>query len=169
MADTNDTVDFSKLSADLYRNWERAMAGWWDQVLESPSFLGAMGQNLAAQAQARAVYERSVDEQMERMHLPTRKDLVRVARIATLLEERLLAQEDLLLQLKDQLTAAERAALTARIDAAEARLELRDAVTALRADVASLREAVAAPAITAPSAPVPDAAASRTSRRGGRS
>lgn len=163
MADTNDTVDFSKLSADLYRNWERAMAGWWDQVLESPSFLGAMGQNLAAQSQARAVYERSVDEQMERMHLPTRKDLVRVTRIATLLEERLLAQEDLLLQLKDQLAAAERAALTARIDAAEARLELRDSVAALRADVAALRGAVAAPA-----APVNEDGSARSPRRGGR-
>jgi hypothetical protein len=166
MADTSDNVDFSKLSADLYRHWERAMGGWWDQVLESPSFLGAMSENLAAQSHARASYERSVDEQLERMHLPTRKDLVRVTRIATLLEERLLAQEDLLLELKDQLAAAERAALTARIDAAEARLELRQAVESLRADVAAMREPHPPPVAAAdspgevPSLPRP--------RRGGR-
>lgn len=135
----NGAPDLDKLSGELYRNWEKAMTSWWDQVLESPAFLGAMGQNLSAQAQARSTYERSVDDTMEKLHLPTRKDLVRVARIATLLEERLLAQEDLLLAMKDRLEEAERHAMQARVEAAEARLELRETLAALRAEVAALR------------------------------
>ncbi len=168
---TPDATDFNKLSSDLYRHWEKAMAGWWDQVLESPSFLGSMSNNLAATAQARATYEKSVDEQMERLHLPTRKDVVRVARIATLLEERLLAQEDLLLQLKDQLADAERAALQARIDAAEARVELRDTLAALRHELAELR--LARPTAPAAAGTASDEAegaeAARPVRRVGRS
>lgn len=116
------------------------MGAWWDQVLQSPAFLGAMSENLAARTQARASYERAMESAMDRMHLPTRKDIGRVARIATLLEERLLAQEDLLLSLTDQLADAQREAVQARIDAANARLELQEELGRLRAELAALRE-----------------------------
>ncbi|MES2641439.1 MAG: hypothetical protein V4850_18250 [Myxococcota bacterium] len=144
------------------------MGAWWDQVLQSPAFLGAMSENLAARTQARATYERTMEGAMDRMHLPTRKDIGRVARVATLLEERLLAQEDLLLSLKDQLAAAQRESVQARIDAAQARLELKEQLGQLREEIASLR--AAAPAAVAPAAsslegPAPSApAAPRKSR-----
>jgi len=117
------------------------MGAWWDQVLRSPAFLAAMSESLAARTQARATYERTMEGAMDRMHLPTRKDIGRVARVATLLEERLLAQEDLLLSVKDQLAAAQRDAVQARIDAAEARLELKQEIVSLRAQLAELRPA----------------------------
>ncbi|GDX83914.1 hypothetical protein LBMAG42_57250 [Deltaproteobacteria bacterium] len=139
--------DLSKLGDELYKHWEGAMTSWWDQVLESPSFLGAMGQNLEGAARARGQYERSVDDTMEKMHLPTRSDVVRVAKIAAMLEERLLQQEDLVLELKDQLGRLERETIQARIEAAEARLELRDTLAALRSD---LRVASGTPAAVAP-------------------
>lgn len=164
----NGTPDFEKLSGDLYRNWEKAMTSWWDQVLESPAFLGAMGQNLATQSQARATYEKSVDETMEKLHLPTRKDLVRVARIATLLEERLLAQEDLLLAMKDRLADAEREAVRARVEAAEARLEIRETLAALRGDVEALHAAPQrseGPSAASPG-PAPTGAAPRRGKNG---
>lgn len=115
------------------------MGAWWDQVLQSPVFLGAMSENLASRTQARTTYERTMESAMDRMHLPTRKDIGRVARVATLLEERLLAQEDLLLSLKDQLAAAQREAVQARIDAVEARLELKEQLDQLRHELAALR------------------------------
>lgn len=148
-----ETPDFEKLSGELYRNWEKAMTSWWDQVLESPAFLGAMGQNLSAQAQARSTYEKSVDDTMEKLHLPTRKDLVRVARIATLLEDRLLGQEDQILDLKAKLVSLEREAVQARLEAAEARLELREALGGIRAELEALR-AAPVPSIAAATAAV---------------
>ncbi len=131
------TPDGARLGQELYQQWEKAMTTWWDHVLESPRFLGTMGKGLAAQTQARTTYERAVDEQLEKLHLPTRKDLVRVTRIATLLEERLLQQEDAVLALRDELAAARRDALTARVEANEARVELRDTLAALRAEIAT--------------------------------
>ena len=128
-----------RLSQDLYEQWERAMTSWWDQALASPGFLGTLGRGLAAQSGARGAYERKVDAQMERMHLPTRKDLVRVTRIATLLEEKVLAQEDRLVELQDDLAAARREVVQARIEAAEARIELRDTLAALQQELAASR------------------------------
>ena len=111
------------------------MGGWWDQVLENPSFLDAMGKNLGGAAQARGKYEQGVDQSMERMHLPTRNDVIRVAKIAAMLEERMLQQEDVVLGLKDQLTRLEKEAVHARIEAAEARLELRETLAAIRGEL----------------------------------
>ena len=116
------------------------MGAWWDQVLQSPAFLHLMGENLVARNQARANYERAVDNAMDRMHLPTRKDIGRVARIATLLEERLLAQEDILLSLRDELQAAQQDAVRARIDAAQARLDVQAELRVLREELAALRQ-----------------------------
>lgn len=119
------------------------MSAWWDQVLQSPAFLNLLGESLATRTQARATYERAMDTAMDRMHLPNRKDIGRVARIATLLEERLLAQEDLLLEMKDELVEARRDAVRARIEAAEARLQGQREIEALREQLAALQQQVA--------------------------
>ncbi|MCB9778449.1 MAG: hypothetical protein H6742_07800 [Alphaproteobacteria bacterium] len=150
MADTaSDTAagmpDFSKLSNDMYQQWEQAMTAWWDQVLDSPDFLKATGQNLSQVAHARKQYEQAVDEGLHKMHLPTRQDLVRVARIATLLEERLLQMEDRLLAMGDQLDVLEKETIQARVEAAEARLEMREKLAELQARL-DAGEATAAPA-----------------------
>ncbi len=137
---TGKTVDFSDMAQAFQQQWETALSGWWDQVLESPAFLDAMGQGLETGARARQQYERAVDDSLSAMHLPTRADLTRVARIASLLEDRLLKVEDLLLELRDDLTArlsqAEEEAVKARIEAAETRLELRERLGALEARLA---------------------------------
>ena len=106
MSDTSP--DLSKLSGELYRQWEKGMAQWWDQVLESPAFLSGMGQSLSGQAQARANYEQAVDQTLEQLHIPSRKDFIRLTRVATMLEDKLLSLEDKLLTLGDQLAAQER-------------------------------------------------------------
>lgn len=153
--------DLSQLSGDLYRQWEKSMTSWWDQVVDSPAFLGGMSKQVGQLAEARSRYEEAVDESLERMHLPTRKDLIRLARVATLLEERLLSQEDLILGLQDRLEGLEREVLQARVEAAEARLEARERLDALTAALGSR----AAEASSAPEAEAPKAA----KRRGGAS
>lgn len=163
---TASTPDMKKLGDELYGHWERAMGTWWDQVLESPAFLGAMGHNLEGSAKARGQYERAVDDTMARMHLPTRGDVVRVARVATMLEEKLLQQEDLVLELKDKLVAMEREVVHARIEAAEARIELREALAVLRHDIAALpQERPAVTAATVKDAVVPPSTAVRKARK----
>lgn len=119
-------VDLGKLSQDLYQQWESAMTTWWDQVLDSPEVLKASGQGLSNLARERRTYEDQVDSNLQRLHLPTRTDLIQVTRIATLLEERLLKMEDRLLEVQDQLLTAERETVQARIDAAEARIKQRE-------------------------------------------
>lgn len=142
------TLDFAKLSQDMYSQWESSMTAWWDQVLDSPDFLKASGDNLSRMAQARKQYETQVDEGLTRMHLPTRSDLVRVARIATLLEERLLQVEDSLLKMQDQLASVEKETIQARVEAAEARLEQREHLVQLQARLDALEGAGAKPAAT---------------------
>ena len=139
--------DLAKASRQMYEQWEKTMGAWWDQVLESPDFLKTMGEQVGAGAQARGQYEAAVDAGLEKMHLPTRQDIIRLTRIATQLEEKLLQSEDRQLALADQVARmeatlsaaheavgrAERAALEARIAAAEARLELNERLAALEA------------------------------------
>lgn len=124
--------DFKGMSEELYQQWEKSMTAWWDQVLESPSFLDATNKNVSGMARMRARYEEQVDEQLMKLHLPTRGDITRLARIATLLEKRLLEMEDTILDLRDGMAARdaaiarlEKETIQARIEAAEARLELR--------------------------------------------
>ena len=117
--------DLNQLSGDLYRQWEKAMGSWWDQVVDSPAFLGAMSKQVGQMAEARGRYEEAVDESLERMHLPTRTDLVRLTRLVTLLEERILSQEDLILSMQDRMESLEREIVRASVEAAEARLEAR--------------------------------------------
>ncbi len=137
----SDTPDFSKMSQQIYDQWEQGMTAWWDQVLESPAFLSALGDTVANQSRARGQYAQAVDENLKRMHLPTRGDLVRVARIATLLEEKVLTVEDHLLSMQDTLGRIEKEAITARIDAAETRIELRERLNALEERLEALEAA----------------------------
>ncbi len=127
--------DWNKVNREMYQQWEKGMTSWWDQVLDNPSFLGALGQNVSQMSKARAAYEEAVDETLSKAHLPTRADLVRVARIATLLEEKVLQVEDAVLELGDKLDAIEKEALKARIETAEARVELNARLDRIEAAV----------------------------------
>lgn len=124
MGGPNGMFDFTKVSDELYDQWEKGMSTWWDQVLENPAFLGMLGENLAAGSKARKAYEEALDRGLERAHLPTRGDLIRTARIVSMLEDKVLGLEDRLLALADRLDGIEREALLARVEAAEARVEL---------------------------------------------
>ena len=130
-------ADWSRVSGEMYGQWEKGMSAWWDQVLENPQFLKAMGENLSAQAKGQKMYQEAMDDGLERAHLPSRTDLVRVARIATLLEERVLRVEDALLDMKDQLVRIERDSLLARVEAAEARVALQERLAAIEARMAA--------------------------------
>ncbi len=125
-------------TGELYTIWETSMTQWWDQVLDSNTVLKAMGEGLSAQTQARAGYESSVDDTLTRLHLPTRSDVIRLAKIASMLEDRLLAQEDVLLEVRDRMVELEKVAIQARIEAAEARLEQRERLAVLQARIDAL-------------------------------
>lgn len=162
MATADGTPDFQQFTDDMYKMWEQSMTTWWDQVLDSPEFLGASGKGLSAMANARRQYEANVDEQLTKMHLPTRGDLTRLARIATLLEERVLKMEDTVLEVKDLLVAREariqsleKEVLQARIEATEARVELRETLAALKDQLAALE----------PKKPAPRTRRSRTTKK----
>ncbi len=153
-----DFEAFSKMSADLYRQWEQSVSQWWDQVVESPAFLDGAGKSMAGLSQMRAKYESQVDDNLARMHLPSRGDITRLARIANLLERRLLDVEDNLLAMKDELARRdERAArieaelVQARIEAVEARIEQRQRLDALQARLDALEAAPASKARPTPS------------------
>lgn len=162
MSDTSP--DLSKLSGELYRQWEKGMAQWWDQVLESPAFLSGMGQSLSGQAQARANYEQAVDQTLEQLHIPSRKDFIRLTRVATMLEDKLLSLEDKLLTMSDQLAAQERETLLARVESAEARIEAREQLAALQARLDALEGK--APAATSAAASTEPAEQKGRARRG---
>lgn len=141
----NQDNDFAALTQQWYQQWEKGMTAWWDQVLDSPQFLGTMGDNLANQARARGAYAKMVDDGLAKANLPSRNDLIRVLRIATMLEEKILAVEDRLLTMQDSLQRIEKEALTARIEAAESRVELQERLAALQDKLASLESAKPAP------------------------
>jgi hypothetical protein len=125
------TDDLGKLSGEWYRQWEEGVSKWWDTVLDNPQFVKGMGDNLAQQSKARARWEEGVDKSLENMHLPSKKDLVRVARISSLLEDRVVGVEDQVLSLVDQLDRIEKETLKARVADAEAQLQLGDRLTAI--------------------------------------
>lgn len=167
---TNGTEDFTRFANEAYKQWEKTMSSWWDQVLDSPAFLGAMGENLSTFAKAREQYESTVDDQLRRLHMPTSGDLNRVARIATLLEKRLLEIEDRVLEIQDtldgRLASLEKEVLQARIEATEARLELRDQLVTLNERLARLEQPAPREA-AAPQASTPKASTPRASTRKG--
>lgn len=163
-----DGADFQKLQGDIYKNWEKSMGAWWDQVLESPSFHDTI-KTVGPMAQARGQYRSAMDSALRELQLPTRDDVVRLTKIVTQVEDRLLQQEDILLQMQDRLIAMEREALKARIEAAEARLAAAGALSAVERVVD--RESEADPSIVAPAAspvgtPTPNGLAANRARRG---
>ncbi len=131
----------TSFDAEMMKAWEKSVATWWDEVLESDAFLDAMGSNVAGGARGRAAYEQGVDQGLQQLHLPTRKDMVRVARICGLLEDRLLQFEDRLLSMEDRLADIEKQSLQARIDAAEARLAGQDRLAAIESKLDRLLDA----------------------------
>lgn len=134
--------EFSKLSGEMYRQWEKSMATWWDKVLEHPSFLKGMSDNLETTNKARKGYEESVDKSMADLHLPSRKDVVRVARVASMLEDKLLGLEDQFLAQGDTLTRLEKDSLQARVDAAETMIGLQDRLSAIEARLEQIATAM---------------------------
>jgi hypothetical protein len=155
-----DQPDMSRLSGELYRQWEQAVGDWWDKTLQTPAFLNAMGDSLGAQTRMRRDWETRVDETLTSMHLPSRQDVVRVTRVATLLEDKLLGLEDRLLALEDRLTAIERETLKARVEAAEARVFAQERLAGLEAKIDALAAAWSARA--------PEDASASRGPRGGR-
>lgn len=144
--------DLKDLSTEMYRQWETSMAKWWDGVLDDPTFIKGMGDNLAAQSRVRKGFEEQVDKSMEAMHLPSRKDVVRVARIASLLEDKVLALEDALLEQHDALQRIEKESLSSRVDQAESLLSVQDRLDTIEAKLDTLLAALggAAPEATKP-------------------
>lgn len=135
------TDDLSKLTGEWYRQWESGVTKWWDTVLEDPTFVKGMGENLAKNARGRAQWEEGVEKSMEAMHLPSKKDIVRVARIASLLEDRIVALEDRVLSQADQLDRIEKETLKARVEAAEALLAANDRLAAIEEKLDALSAA----------------------------
>ncbi len=139
------TDDFSKLTGEMYRQWEQSMARWWDTVLDDPNTVTGMGKNLASQARLRGQWEESVDKSMEAMHLPSRKDVVRLAKIAAMLEDRIVALEDTVLENRDQLDRIEKETLRARVDAAEALITVQEKLEAIEQKLDALLAAKPTP------------------------
>lgn len=136
------------MNAEWFRQWEQSVTKWWDTVLEDPKFVQGMGDNLAGRAQVRTTWEDGVDRTMEQMHLPSKRDLVRLARIASLLEDRLVATEDALAETHERLARLEKETLRGRIESAEALLAMQERLDALTAELA--RVSAAAPSTPAP-------------------
>lgn len=132
------TDDLSKLTGEWYQQWEDGVSKWWDTVLDNPTFVKGMGDNLAQQSRARARWEEGVEQSMAAMHLPSKKDLVRVARITSLLEDRVVGVEDRVLAVTDQLDRIEKEMLKARVADAEGQLALTDRLVALEGRIEHL-------------------------------
>jgi TolA-binding protein len=163
-----DLEAFSRMSSELYKQWEDSVAGWWDQAVESPGFLDSASKSMGGLAALRAQYEQQMDDGLSKMHLPSKGDITRLARISNLLERRLLDMEDRLLELKDSLAERDaRAArmeaelVQARIEAAEARIEQREQLRVFTERLAVL-EASAKPATRKKSSPRKAAAGSES-------
>jgi hypothetical protein len=118
---------------ELYREWERSVAAWWDTVLDDPAFVRGMGDAMTGRGRAVAAMQDNVDRTMEAFHLPSKRDLVRLSKIASMLEDRLVALEDQVADLKGSLERIEKEALKARIHAAETRVALDDRLAGIEA------------------------------------
>lgn len=130
--------DLASLSSEMVRQWERNLAQWWSALLDDPSAVRGMGERLAAQAELRGRWEEGVDRSMEAMHLPSRKDLVRLARIASMLEDRLVAIEDQVLEQGERLEGLNKEVLRARVDAAEALVTVDERLATIEAKLDAL-------------------------------
>lgn len=135
--------DLKDMSMEMYRQWEKSMSTWWDGLLDDPTVIKGMGDNLAAQSRVRKGFEDQVDKTMQDMHLPSRSDVVRVARIASLLEDKVLALEDALLEQQDALTRIEKESLQGRIQSAESIVAVQERLDTIESKLDTLIEAVA--------------------------
>lgn len=108
------------------RQWEQSVAKWWDAALEDPAFTRSMGDALSGRAQLQSAQAQAAERLLEQMHLPSKADLVRLARIVSLLEDRMVHLEDQLAETTSRLDRMEKETLRARIDAAEALVRLEE-------------------------------------------
>ncbi len=113
-------------SNQMYEQWEKGMTEWWEGMMQNPAFLGSLGDNMANMTQMRTAWDDAIDQGLERARMPTRKDMIRLASIISLLEDKLMKVEDQLLASGDQLVQMEKALLTSRIESVEMRLELNE-------------------------------------------
>jgi tetrahydromethanopterin S-methyltransferase subunit G len=134
--------DLKDMSMEMYRQWEKSMATWWDGVLDDPAVVKGMGDNLATQARVRQGFEEQIDKTMQNMHLPSRSDVVRVARIASLLEDKVLALEDALLEQQDALQRIEKESLQGRIQQAESLVAVQERLDTIESKLDALLAAV---------------------------
>ncbi len=116
----------NEASNQLYEQWEKGMTEWWESMMQNPAFLGSLGDNMASMTQMRTAWDDAIDQGLERARMPTRKDMIRLASIVSLLEDKLMKVEDQLLNSNDRLVEMEKALLVSRIESAEMRLELNE-------------------------------------------
>jgi hypothetical protein len=116
----------NEASNQLYEQWEKGMTEWWESLMQNPAFLGSLGDNMANMTQMRTAWDDAIDQGLDRARMPTRKDMIRLASVVSLLEDKLLKVEDQLLNSHDRLIEMEKALLTSRIESAEMRLELNE-------------------------------------------
>ena len=157
--------ELKDMSMEMYRQWEKSMSTWWDGVLDDPSVIQGMGENMAAQSKVRKGYETQVDKTMETMHLPSRKDVVRVARIASLLEDKVLALEDALLEQQDALQRIEKDSLKARVEQAETLIAVQDRLDTIEGKLDALLAAVQQVQVAPAQPEAPKAPARKTTAR----
>lgn len=122
----------------LFREWERSVAAWWSTVLDDPAFARGMGDALHGRNAATAAMQETLDRTLGAWQLPTKRDLVRLSHIATMLEDRLVGLEDTVTELGERLDRIEREALKARIDAAETRVMLEERLAGIDEKLARL-------------------------------
>ena len=115
--------DLSQLTQKLQLQWEESMRQWWTQSMENPTFLQAMGENIAAMAQAEQEVEETAEEQLRRLHLPSRKDLARLSSSHALLEEQIFKQNDRIQELEEQLKNLEQELIQTRIETTNSQIE----------------------------------------------
>jgi hypothetical protein len=116
---------------DWLKQWEQSLAKWWDTALEDPAFVRGFGDALAGRAQVRSSWEEGMERTLDQMHMPSKRDVVRLARIASLLEDRLVNVEEQLAEMNTRLDRMEKEALRARIDSAEVLIRLEEQLRAL--------------------------------------
>lgn len=103
-----------------------------------------VGEQIAARSALRGAWEAQVDRSMESMHLPSRTDLLRLARIVSSLEDRLVAVEDQVFEQSVQRSRLERETLKARVHAAEALVTVTERLACLEEKIDALCERLGA-------------------------
>ncbi|MEL6342606.1 MAG: hypothetical protein AAFV53_05700 [Myxococcota bacterium] len=119
----------------LFTQWQANMAQWWQQALNLPQ----------PPAQVRDRYELLVDATLQQMHLPSRTDLTRLARITDRLQALLSQQNNERYVLQEHIARLEKEVVQARIEAVESRLALRDQLQSIEQRLASVEAATESP------------------------